>query len=167
MNLGLYDIAHRLLRIVTHEEKLRPPRRERRSTSIPAAPARGFTLYRDPAGRFELRHPSEWAVENGPHFHSRAMGSFARVLDVEGDPFPSLAASFQAAGGRFEVERSKPGRAWGLLEVGGRRFAWDATLRDGLLLLIGNVVDAARGAALETYEDRSLAALRRSFKTSG
>ena len=164
MNIGLQDVANRILRILT--EPLKLPSRQRTSTSIPAAPATGFQRYRDPAGRFELSHPAEWVVEevDGLHLHSPAMGSFARVQEAVDDPWPALAEAFQAAGGRFILERRKPGRAWGRLEAGGRSFGWDATLRGGFLLLLGNVADPARGAALERYEDRALAAIRRSFK---
>lgn len=54
------------------------------------------------------------------------------------------------------------------LRAGDRRFDWKAWARPSgdlrVVLSLGNVVDPARGSMLERSEDRTLEAIRRSFR---
>lgn len=135
-------------------------------------PPGSFALHRDPGGRFELSLPAEWTVVPGPPFfaHSPAVGSLAvvHVLDGAASLDAVLAAEWSAAGGTLLDVRARGERLTATLKLGGRTFDWTAQAKPSgsrrAVLSLGNVVDASRGPTLEAYEDRILAAIRRSFR---
>jgi hypothetical protein len=148
-------------------------REPERTTRISAAPPKSMARHIDPDGRYEIHYPSTWSVSNvGAFFvRSRDIGSFARVDVVEtaADVWATVVAGLEKAGATVTLKgRPVPSRVHGELELSGTRFLWDAlayAIQDGSVVLsLGNVVDASRSRAIETYEDRILAAIRRHFR---
>lgn len=136
-------------------------------------PPKSMLKYIDPQGRYELHYPSTWSVSNvgGFFVRSREIGSFARVdvVDAAADLWPAVVAGLERGGAVVTLkQRPVPSRVHGELALDGTRFLWDAlaySIPDGTVVLsLGNVVDARRGRALEAYEDRILAAIRRHFR---
>ena len=172
--MSLEEIARGMMQFLDRLDRMVPARRERSSKTRPSKPAAGFTRYRDPRGRFELSYPAEWVLEEsqGLQIRSPVMGSFAWVDFVPpgAHAWELLDSSLKPLGGNLQKTRSLPGppeKAWGVLELGGRRFRWSGIVRGGVLLLLGNVVDPKRGSTLERYEERIVAAIRGSFKEAG
>ena len=172
--MSLESIARGMMQFLDRLDRMAPARRERSSRTRPSKPTAGFTQYQDPQGRFELSYPTEWVREEsqGLQVHSPVMGSFAWVDFVAPgvQAWELLESSLKPLGGNLQKTRSllgPPEKAWGVLELGGRRFRCSGIVRGGVLLLLGNVVDPERGATLERYEDRVLAAIRDSFKRAG
>jgi hypothetical protein len=143
-----------------------------RHAPIGVGSPKSFARYHDPQARFEFGYPSEWKLkrDGGIQVSSERMGSFARVdLVPAGTDFWSfLERAVDQEGGTFRMDSHRGARARGEIRMDGLRFAWDGTvyaLGDSTLALtLGNVLDSKRSAAIEAYEDRILAAIRRSFK---
>jgi hypothetical protein len=150
----------RSVRRPTHAEAPRPGK--------PVA----FVRYVDDGRRFEFSYPEGWTLQThaGVHAYSPRIGSFVRVdaLPAADDPWPELTRLFDEAGLAPIVDRSSPTHLRGRLTMPPLRFAWTARFYargdESVILSLGNVVDASRGAQLEAYEDRVLSAIRRSFR---
>lgn len=146
-----------------------------RRAPAPLGPPKSFVRFHDPAARFELGYPAEWRMreDGGLHVWSTRMGSFARVDVVPGgsDFWSNLERAVRADHGEFallRVREGPPARARGEIRIKGLRISWDGTAyRLGgvrVILTLGNVLNPARSATLERYEDKVLEAIRRSFR---
>ena len=146
-----------------------------RRAPIPIGPPKSFACYRDPGERFEFGHPAEWKrrEDGGIQVGSPRMGSFARVDVVprEADFWADLEKAVLLERGEFRVDavrKGPPARARGGIRLAGLRFDWDGTAyrlgEVNVILTLGNVVDSHRSRTLETYEDKVLEAIRRSFR---
>jgi hypothetical protein len=131
-----------------------------------------FARYHDPEARFEFGYPAEWRLkrDGGVHVSSPKLGSFARVdvVPAGADFWAFLERAVDLERGTFRLDSQRGARARGEIRMGGLRFAWDGTVHAlgdrSAVLTLGNVLDARRSAAVESYEDKTLAAIRRSFK---
>ncbi len=135
----------------------------------------GFDRYHDPAARFEFAYPAGWRLrrDGGVQVSSPKLGSFARVdaVPAAADFWACLEAAVLRRGGEFrrdEAREGPPGRARGGMRLAGLRFEWDGTAHRAadacVVLTLGSVVDPPRSGALELYEQKVLAAIRRSFR---
>ncbi len=148
------------------------PRRSRSSPKADAkTPPATFARYRDADLGFELHYPMEWSLrtQGALHVGSERIGTFAHVeiLPAGTDTWAHIS---REAGAILEELRAEGDRATGLLLTPKFRFRWDAQRfvrsRDQVILVTGNVIDSRRSRAIERYEDRVLAAIRRFFKVS-
>lgn len=144
------------------------------SSSPDAAATAPTAAYADPAHRFELVYPREWALEKdwGIEVASPCLGSFARadVVD-EGDPLTLyFRRRVEEAGGRFELRHQCRGRSEherGEIGLHERRFLWEAYgyPRAGrkVVLTRGLAIGDGRAVAARHYATRVLSEILKRF----
>lgn len=167
--LGFARQMARLLQDLDRDVRTLPRLRQ---APVRSGDPKSFTRYHDPDARFEFGYPNEWKLkrDGGVHVSSPKLGSFARVDVVRSDTdfWEFLERAVDLEKGTFRMDAHRGSRARGEIRMGGLRFEWDGTVyalgdRNAVLTL-GNVLDSGRSRAVEAYEDKILAAIRRSFK---
>ena len=170
-----YGLAEAVQRMVRQMDDLERVARRNRTVHVPPprlGRPKSFASFRDPAGRFVLEYPSEWTLEGkGPvRVFSPRIATFAQVeIHPDGsDPWADVEKRILKAGGEVSFATRSPSGARASLSFGGRRFHWSADVHPvkggSVILSMGNVLDLARSRALERYEDKVLAAIRRRFR---
>ena len=151
----------------------------RRSVRMPVRLGKplAFDQFRDPKGRFILSHPKGWVLHRegeAVHAESETMGSFVGVdpFALNEDPWEIVIRQASEMGGKLDMAWKRASRVEhrrGDLTLGRMKFQWDGYLWKGrkssVLLSLGNVIDSRRGRSLESYEDKTLAAIRRAFRS--
>ncbi len=172
--LAILEAVRRTQRDLNEMEGILPKVRGR-SRAAKTGRAAKFAAYRDPAGKFELRYPTEWDLQTGHGVLVRSprIATFANVevLPTADAPWRELEVAAAKLGGELEVTRRSAGpprHLRGKLQLGPTRYAmnaWAHVVAGELVVLsTGNVVDADRATKIERYEDKVLDAIRREFR---